>query len=114
MSTITINGNSVTICGSGNVVINGKGVYVDGKKCDEFDFDKMNKNIEVYITGPINNLEAAGSVNCQEVKGNIDAGGSVTVSGNANGDIDAGGSVTVGGNVDGDVDAGGSVHIGRR
>ena len=62
----------------------------------------------------LNNLEAAGSVKCQEVKGNIDAGGSVTVSGNANGDIDAGGSVTVGGNVDGDVDAGGSVHIGRR
>jgi cytoskeletal protein CcmA (bactofilin family) len=46
------------------------------------------------------------------ISGSIDCGGSCEVSGDVKGDIDAGGSVTCG-NVSGDIDAGGSVKCRR-
>lgn len=114
MGKIIINGITIETPDGANVCVNGNGVFINGAKSDAFNSVNFGGSITVNVTGPIGNLEATGSVNCEEVKGNVDAGGSVTVKGNVGGDIDAGGSVTVGGNALGSIDAGGSVHLGRR
>lgn len=81
---IEYNGNNISI--SNNKVI------IDGKSLAEY------KVVDVTIIG-----------NC----GDIDAGGSVKVTGNVTGNIDCGGSVDISGDVGGDIDAGGSIRISK-
>ena len=130
MGKIIINGITIDTPDGANVCVNGNGVFINGAKSDAFNSVNFGGSITVNVTGPIGNLDAAGSVNCEEVKGNVEASGSVTVKGNVggdvdtsgsvtvhgdvSGDIDTSGSVTVGGNALGSIDAGGSVHLGRR
>ena len=76
--------------------------------------------------GPARDISSAISVECEEVKGNVDAGTDVKC-GNVGGNVDAGTNVKCGnvsgnvdagaevycGNVGGDVDAGADVHCGN-
>ncbi len=103
---VTING--VTYEGNNIKVINNK-VWINGKRIENAEPDKKGI-LQVKVTGTLHNLEAGGSVICDDVTGDIDAGGSVQA-GNVAGSIDAGGSVQCE-NVGGNVDAGGSVHYG--
>jgi hypothetical protein len=96
--------NGKTYEGSNIKVVNEK-VWIDGKRVDAEPDSKSILHIEV--TGTLHNLDAGGSVTCQDVAGYVDAGGSVH-SGNIGGDVDAGGSVHCG-KVGGNIDAGGSV-----
>jgi hypothetical protein len=107
VGTININGqiyegNNVSIV-NGVVKIDGviqKGEHLEKKIC------------EIHVlSGTINQLKTDSSVYCQDVAGDVDAGGSVTVQGSVGGEVDAGGSVKCGA-VTGDVDAGGSVTCG--
>ena len=117
MGTVTVNGK--TYVGNDLQIINGK-VLVDGREVD----NGLSGVVEVRVLeGTIGQLKTDASVTCQNVTGNIDAGGSVTVKGDVGGKVDAGGSVNCGdvgqsvdagvsvncGAVQGNVDAGGSV-----
>lgn len=84
------------------------------------------KGITFTYEGPALNVQSAFAVSCNDVGGNVDAGGGVYCAnvggsvdaggavncGNVGGSVDAGGMVTCG-NVDGDVDAGGDVNCGH-
>lgn len=116
---VTING--VTYEGNTVKVVNNK-VWVNGKRVDNSKPDK-DGILTVKVEGVLQNLttdcnveaglvqgnvDAGGSVSCDDVDGYVDAGGSVEA-GNVGGYVDAGGSVRCG-NVGGDIDAGGSVR----
>lgn len=96
-----INYNGKEYEGTSISVINGT-VIIDGKVVEE-----DNKASVIHIHGDVGELKTDKSVNCNNVKGDVDAGGSVNCS-NVGGDVDAGGSVNAG-KVQGNVDAGGSV-----
>lgn len=106
-SNITIKGQ--TFVGD-SVDIVGRRVIIDGVEVMRVDDSETKLHVEV--TGVLGQLKADGSVNCSEVHGNVDAGGSVTVQGKVGNDVDAGGSVTVTGDVTGNVEAGGSIKVG--
>lgn len=104
MNTITINGKTITTYGNNVVVRNGK-VTVDGEVIKEFTGNPtviINggvNNIECSGSVEVNqgivykNIDCCGSCTVHgDVGGNIDAGGSVHCE-NVYGDIDAGGSV---------------------
>lgn len=106
MNSVTINGK--TYNGSKSVVVKNDVVYVDGKKVDH---GKTTDSIlEVHVMGILENLEADGSVSCDDVHGTVQAGGSVTCD-DVGGNVQAGGSVTCD-DVGGSVMAGGSVNHG--
>ena len=100
MNTITINGQ--TISSSGNIIIRNGKVTVDGKEIANIDaseivihgsVEKLDTDLSVNVNGIVHgNINAGGSVNCDEVKWNVIAGGSVNCD-------DVGGSVTAGGSV---------------
>ena len=96
-STISVNGVTVRIT-KGNVEVSGRGVYVDGQEI------KIGKDRDVHIKDNVNNINCKGSVTVEgNVKGSVDAGGSVTCNDIGN-SVDSGGSVKarkVGGNIDG-------------
>lgn len=96
---ITYNGKQYE--GNSISVVNGV-VIVDGKVVEE-----GNQASVIHIHGDVGQLKTDKSVNCNNVKQWVDAGGSVNC-GNVGGDVDAGGSVNAG-KVLGSVDAGGSV-----
>ncbi len=103
MAAISINGQVYS--GNNVSIINGR-VIIDGIAQGE-----VNGVVEIRVTeGLIGNLTTDASVNCSEVRGDIDAGGSVNC-GNVGGSIDCGGSVRCG-TVGGSIDAGGSVRHG--
>ena len=106
MNSVTINGK--TYSGSRSVVVKNNVVYVDGNKVDHGTTEKG--ILEVHVTGVLENLEADGSVTCDDVQGTVQAGGSVTCD-NVGGTVQAGGSVTCD-NVAGSIMAGGSVNHG--
>ncbi len=106
MNSVTING--VTYNGSKSVVVKNSVVYVDGKKVDHGTAE--NGILEVRVTGVLENLEADGSVTCDDVHGTVQAGGSVSCD-NVGGTVQAGGSVSCD-NIAGSVMAGGSVNHG--
>jgi len=121
MGTVTINGKKY-YSSSGDISVINNTVFIDGKKVD----DEISREIEIKIEGIVGNIKTDyGHVTCQDVKGNVNAGGSVRCE-NVEGDVDAGGSIRcgdVGKNVDaggsvtckkveGDIDAGGSVKKG--
>lgn len=100
MNTVTINGK--TYSSDGNIsVVNGN-VVIDGSTVDTA------KNVlRIEVTGTLNNLTTDLSVNCDDVQGSVEAGGSVNCD-NVGGDVSAGGSVNCD-TVRGSVNAGGSV-----
>lgn len=109
MAKVEINGYSFS---GDNVMIVGRHVYVDGQKV-ETHLVAGQQELDIKVTeGLLKELKAGGSVECGEVTGNVDAGGSISVTGNVGGNADAGGSIDISGNVQGTVDAGGSVRVG--
>jgi hypothetical protein len=106
----TININGVVYEGNNVSIVNGV-VKIDGVIQTGEHLEKKIAEIRV-IDGTIGALRTDASVYCQDVTGNIDAGGSVTVQGSVGGEIDAGGSIKCG-DVTGNVDAGGSVTCGK-
>lgn len=99
---ITINGK--TYQGNSVTVINGR-VIIDGKEVKD---GSVPKNVLlIQVEGELGELTTDASVNCGEVRGNIEAGGSVNCD-TVGGDISAGGSVNCD-TVHGNINAGGSV-----
>lgn len=99
---ITINGKTYK---GNSVVVRNHTIYIDGKKVTDKDMPETILQIEVK--GTLASLETDASVNCDSVKGNVDAGGSVNCD-TVGGDVNAGGSVNCD-DVGGNVTAGGSV-----
>ena len=97
---VTVNGK--TYKGKSVVVRNNK-VIIDGKQVDDKDLPETVLAIEVK--GDLVSLETDASVNCENIKGDVDAGGSVNC-GSVGGDVDAGRSDNCG-LVGVDVDAAG-------
>ncbi len=101
MAKITIDGR--TFAGNSVSIINGV-VTVDGVQQDgtltgevrlkiEGTLDSLTTDASVDMTGRINgNVEAGGSVRCDDVGGSINAGGSIRCD-DVGGSINAGGSV---------------------
>lgn len=108
MNTIFINGQKFEVTGNNVHVQNGI-ITVDGVTI----VSNLSGVVEVKWDGDLANLKCSSSVACNDVIGNVDAGGSVNISGDVAGDVDAGGSVNVAGNVNGSIDAGGSVHCNK-
>lgn len=103
MGTITVNGKSYV---GNNISIRNGVVVIDGKLQD----GTVSGVVEVMVSGELVSLETDASVTCEEVKGNVSAGGSVSC-GAVGGTVNAGGSVTAG-RVGGGITAGGSVRAG--
>ena len=104
MNKITINGKTIEV-ESGNVsIINGT-VKVNGISIKT----GLSGSVDIKWEGELASLTTDGSVECQDVKGDVDAGGSVQCR-DIGGSVDAGGSVS-GHNITGNIDAGGSVSI---
>ena len=104
MNRIVVNGKSINCSGNNVSIINNK-IFVDGKEIT----DEATKNCDVYIYGDVENIECQGSVNCNDVKGDIKAGGSVNCD-------DVGGNIICGGSVNcdeikGSVNAGWSISM---
>ena len=121
MNRVTINGKTYEAEGENIVVKDGK-VFVGGK--DVFG-EEHGGTLTIKFDGPLASLSVdCGNVSCDDVGGNVEAGGSVTadeIKGNVNaggsvhadrigGTAHAGGSVKAG-SVGGLAGAGGSMHI---
>ena len=102
MNSVTINGKTYTSTSSISVV-NGV-VKIDGKKIEE---DAKNVMTIKVVGGSIGELHTDQSVVCENVTGNVEAGGSVNAD-RVGGNVHASGSVSCD-DVKGDVQAGGSV-----
>lgn len=108
MGKVTINGKTISFSGNSVCIQNNK-VYVDGKLLTGED---AKEPVKLVIEGEPVNVKTQGDIEVHgNVKGKVDAGGSVTC-GDVGGTVDAGGSVHSG-DVSGSVDAGGSVHCGN-
>ena len=97
----TYNGRSVQIINN-RVIIDGKEVTEEGMAKDSI--------LTIKVEGTIENLTTDASVEAGLIQGDVQAGGSVTCD-DVDGDVQAGGSVTCG-KVNGDIMAGGSVRHG--
>ena len=104
MNRIVINGKSINCSGNNVSIINNK-VFVDGKEIT----DETINNSDVCIYGDVESIDCQGSVNCNNVKGNIEAGGSVNCD-DVGGNINCGGSVRCD-EIKGSVNAGGSIRM---
>jgi len=106
MGTVTINGR--TFSGNNLTMRNGR-IIVDGKDVTDDTGVDMATVLEVKITGEIGSLECDKSVTVVgAITGNVDARGSVTCD-DVGGDVKAGGSANTN-NVKGNVYANGSVN----
>ncbi len=106
MNSVTINGK--TYFGKRSISVSNSRVIIDGQ---EIDAGKVKNGIlEVHVKGTIENLEADGSVTCENVSGTVQAGGSVHCD-SVGGNVQAGGSVHCD-DVGGNIMAGGSVSHG--
>lgn len=104
-------GNSISINGKtyvgNNVQVVGGRVYIDGRE----QTDTVSGVVEIRVLeGTIHELRTDASVSCQDVTGNVSAGGSVNCD-DVGGAVSAGGSVNCG-KVGGSVRAGGSICYG--
>jgi hypothetical protein len=104
-SRITINGKTCTAPPGSILSIKNGVAYIDGKKVDD-GLDDNTQPVSIQIEGH-GDVDAEGSVTCQNVQGGIDCGGSVRC-GDVGGGISCGGSVQCGKVCEG-VSAGGSV-----
>jgi len=102
-STVIVNGKKYKVEGNNISVQNGK-IYVDGKLINK----KEAKANNIIIEGNVENIETDLSVSCNNVKGDIKAGGSINCD-NVGGNITASGSVNCD-RVNGDINAKGSVN----
>lgn len=102
MNTVIING--VKHVGT-NIAVRNNVVIIDGKQVDS----GMNSILSIKVEGTLARLETDCSVNCDDIAGDVVAGGSVNCD-DVGGNVSAGGSVIcerVGGNV-----IGGSIRHG--
>ena len=121
MNRVTINGKTYET-ETGNISVTGNRVIVDGKDVSGEEYSGV---LEIKFEGGLANLSVDnGNVECQDIKGNVRAGGSIhaksitgpVMSGGSlhaetiNGDAKAGGSITAG-NVSGQPSAQGSLRI---
>ncbi len=99
---ISINGNSSTISGNGNVTVNTANgvttVIVDGKTVGT----SAEQSVKVEVTGDVHKLDCTTCVINGNVKGDID-GTTILVKGDVGGSID-GTTINIEGNVRGNVD----------
>ncbi|MBR0488197.1 hypothetical protein IJJ39_00765 [Candidatus Saccharibacteria bacterium] len=111
MNIVRVNGKRINIPNGHSVSIINGDVFVDGRRYTE---NENLKQVNIVIEGSCDSLRVY-SCNQVEVKGDVrgvlEAGGSVIVHGNAHNKVDAGGDIHCG-DVGGDVDAGGSVTCG--
>lgn len=103
MNKVTINGK--TYSSNGNISIINGNVVIDGAKVDTAE-----NVLQIEVIGTLNNLTTDLNVCCDNVAGDVKAGGSVNCD-NVGGSVSAGGSVTAD-DVKGNVSAGGSVVYG--
>lgn len=99
-STLNINGK--TYKGNSSIQVKNGDVYIDGYLVEEGNYQQLK------IYGSAGQVVCDGSIECNEVEGNIDAGGSIECD-DVKGDVMAGGSVSCD-NVGGRVTAGGSIN----
>ncbi len=104
MNRIVINGKEIKCNGNNVTVINNK-VFVDGKEVS----NKAIKNSNIYIYGNVKKIKCEGSVQCNDVEGDIQCGGSVSCD-------DVGGNINCEGScncdrVNGSVTASGSISM---
>lgn len=104
MNKVIINGKEIK-CNGNNISVINNNVYVDGKIISE----EAVKNSDIYVYGNVENIKCEGSVQCNDVSGDIRAGGSVNCD-------DVGGNIACGGSVNcdevkGNINAGGKVNI---
>lgn len=105
MGYMRINGKTYT---GNNIQITNDSIIIDGVLQES----NVSGIVKVEVTGDIGSLKVSGSATVHgNVLGDVDAGGSVTCE-DVSGDVDAGGSVRCG-SVGGDVDAGGSIKMTR-
>ena len=102
MNKIVVNGKTIQCNGNNVSIVNNK-VFVDGKEIS----DEAVKKCDVYIYGDVENISCEGSIQCNDVKGDIECGGSVNCD-NVGGSINCGGSCNCD-EVKGNVTAGGSI-----
>lgn len=103
MATIIIDGK---VFSGNNLTIRNGVVIIDGKSQD----GTVSGVVEIKVTeGTIGKLETDASVTCNDVGGDVSAGGSVSCR-NIAGGVMAGGSVTAS-NVGRNIQAGGSVSV---
>lgn len=86
---IVINGVVIEVDGSNVSVCDGV-IYVNGIPVQS----QLAGNVHIYWHGDLASLDADGSVECENIHGNITAGGSVRC-GDISGNVTAGGSVKV-------------------
>jgi hypothetical protein len=102
-STVIVNGKKYEVEGSNISIVNNK-IYSDGKLVNK---EEINAN-SIIIEGNVENIETDLSVSCNNVKGDIKAGGSINCD-NVGGNVTAGGSVNCD-KVKGNINAKGSVN----
>jgi hypothetical protein len=120
---IRISGDNIGLSGMGtfniagrtfrgsNIMITNDRIVIDGKDVtDEYDIRPAGILEIKVLEGTIHALTTDAAVTCNDVTGDVDAGGSVSCKA-VGGSVDAGGSVNCG-NVAGSVNAGGSVNCG--
>ena len=103
MGIVTMNGK--TYSGNNISIVNGV-VTIDGKIVD--DCDVPENVFKIKIEGSVENIFTDKSVECNQVSGNINAGGSVACS-LVKGSVEAVGSVNCE-DIDGTVNSGGSIN----
>lgn len=102
MNTITINGVTIQTNSKDISIVNGQ-VKIDGQTVTEID-----KKVKIVWEGDLASLTTDMSVECNNIKGDVNAGGSINCD-NVGGTVIAGGSVNCD-KVGGDIRAGGSVN----
>lgn len=102
MNKIIINGKEIKCSGS-NVTIQNNELIIDGKMISTDIIEES--GIRIY--GDVNNIECKGSVNCNNVLGDINAGGSVNCD-DVGGDVECRGSINCD-TIKGNAKAGGSI-----
>lgn len=104
MNKIVVNGKTINCCGNNVSIIDNK-IFVDGKEIS----DEIIKDCNVHIYGDVQTIKCSGSVNCNNVKGDIQAGGSVNCD-DVVGNINCGGSCICD-LIEGNVTAGGNIKM---
>jgi hypothetical protein len=102
---IVINGQRIEVEGDASIRVKNNEIFVDGTRVAS----DLLGTVNIKWEGPLATLTADGSVECDDVDGDVSAGGSVQC-GNVEGDVSAGGSVQCG-DVEGDISSGGSVTV---
>lgn len=103
MGQISVNGKTYT---GNSVSVENDVVYIDGKRVDDENLPKS--ILEIKVNGELVSVASDVSVTCENIAGDVQAGGSVNC-GDIKGNVTAGGSINAD-DVGGDVKAGGSVN----